>query len=353
MALEHRMIPTMASILDESRFAGTRCLVTGGLGFLGSNIAVRLAEAGARVTVVDAMIPEYGGNLANIETCLDHIDVNYSDIRDRNSMDYLVRGHDYVFHAAGQVSHVMSLTDPFPDIDINVTGTTVLLEALRHHNRDAKVVYASTRGTYGPVTQLPVDEDRPSRPIAMHEISKLAAELIFQAYTQHGIASTVLRFTNTYGPRSQMLHGKYGVVNYFIRLAMDGETIKVFGDGSVLRDYVYVDDAVDAALLAALAQPTDGACPVYNVGRPEPTSIKELVQAIIAAAGNGSWELAPYSAERKAQEPGDFYSDITRIKRELGWSPSVSLADGLRRTVDYYQARGDAYWPRTEAMVQR
>lgn len=336
---------------DLSALAGARCLITGGLGFLGSNVALRLVRCGAKVTLVDAMIPDYGGNLANVSPISEDVSINFSDVRDRSSMEYLVRDQDFVFHCAGQVSHVMSITDPFPDIDINITGTTVLLEALRAHNRDAKVVFASTRGAYGEVATLPVDEEQPSNPKALHEISKLAAELIFKAYAQqHGIDSVSLRLSNTYGPRSQMLHGKYGVVNYFVRLAMDGETLKVFGDGSTLRDYLYVDDAVEAMLLAALER-SPGESPVYNVGRPEPTSLLELVKTIIEVTGTGAWELAPFSDERKAQEPGHYYSDVSRIKARLGWEPTTSLVDGLTRTVQYYDPIRSAYWVPADAMV--
>lgn len=341
----------MTSSVDTTPFAGERCLITGGLGFLGSNLAHHLVRAGAEVTLVDSMIPGYGGNLANIGGIENSVRVNFSDIRDRTSMDYLVRDHRYVFHFAGQVSHVMSLTDPYPDIDINIGGTTVLLEALKRRNREAKVVFSSTRGAYGEVARLPATEDEPSHPKALHEISKLTAELILQAYTRHnGIDSCSLRLTNTYGPRSQMQHGRFGVVNYFIRLAMDGETIKIFGDGTTLRDYLYVDDAIDAVLRAAL-EDAAGNSPVYNVGRTTPTSLRELVEAIIDVAGTGRWELAPFSEERKAQEPGDFYSDVSRIGTRLGWRPRTELRLGLEETVDYYQTRRAAYWQREEAPV--
>ncbi|MCW2961255.1 MAG: NAD-dependent dehydratase [Thermoleophilia bacterium] len=336
----------MLDARDNESFLGRQCLITGGLGFVGSSLANRLVELGANVTLVDSMVPDFGGNLANVATVGHRVSINYSDVRDRLSMNWIVRDQDYVFHCAGQVSHVMSLTDPFPDIDYNITGLTVLLEALRHHNPTAKVVFASTRGAYGEVAQLPVNEEQPSNPKALHEISKLAGELILKAYAQqHGIESVALRLSNTYGPRSQMLHGKFGVVNYFLRLAMDGEVLKVFGDGSTQRDYLYIDDAVDAFLLAAL-ESTPGESPIYNVGRSEPTTILELVQAVIVAAGNGGWDLAPYSDERKAQEPGHYYSDITKIRTRLGWEPRVELADGLARTVSYYQSRRDSYWPR-------
>jgi UDP-glucose 4-epimerase len=338
---------TVGPSQKHSAFAGSRCLVTGGLGFLGSNLAIELVRRGASVTLLDAMIPEYGGNLLNIAPIANDATVNFGDIRERNAVEYLVQGQDYVFHLAGQVSHIKSLQDPFPDIDINVGGTTVLLEALRKRNPEARVVFSSTRGAYGRTPKLPVDEDQPSNPLALHEISKLTAELIFKAYNQqHGIRSTILRLTNTYGPRSQMRHGAYGVLNYFVRLAMDGETIQVFGDGSTLRDYLYVDDAVDAMLLSAAGQGAE--TNVYNVGRSTPTSLLELVQAIIAAAGSGAWKFTPPSEERKAQEPGDFYSDISRIGGALGWVPSVGLEDGLARTVAYYDACREAYWPQPE-----
>jgi UDP-glucose 4-epimerase len=333
----------------HSAFDGSRCLITGGLGFLGSNLAIELVRQGAQVTLLDAMIPEYGGNLLNIAPIAAEATVNFCDVRESNAIQYLVQGQDYVFHLAGQVSHVKSLKDPFPDIDINIGGTTVLLEALRSHNPDARVVFSSTRGAYGRTPKLPVDEDHPSNPLALHEISKLAAELIFKAYAQqHGIRSTILRLTNTYGPRSQMRHGAYGVLNYFVRLAMDGETIQLFGDGSVLRDYLYVDDAVEAMLLAAshVADETQ----VFNVGRSTPTSLLELVTAVIRAAGTGSWTFAPVSEERKAQEPGDFYSDISRIGGALGWVPKIDLEEGLARTVAYYDGCREAYWPQPQLL---
>lgn len=335
--------------LEHSAFRGSRCLITGGLGFLGSNLAIELVRRGASVTLVDAMIPEYGGNLLNIAPIAGDVTVNFCDVRESNAVEYLVQGQDYVFHLAGQVSHVKSLQDPFPDIDINIGGATVLLEALRKRNPDARVVFSSTRGAYGRTPKLPVDEDTPSNPLALHEISKLAAELIFKAYSQqHGIRSTVLRLTNTYGPRSQMRHGQYGVLNYFVRLAMDGETIQVFGDGSILRDYLYVDDAVGAMLLAAAHDSAE--TQVFNVGRSTPTSLLELVKSVIYAAGSGDWTFAPVSEERKAQEPGDFYSDVTRIREALGWEPTVELDEGLARTVAYYDDCRASYWPQPDLL---
>ena len=324
-------------------FGGKRALITGGLGFTGSNLAIALVGAGADVTIADAMIPVYGGNLFNIEPIKDCVTVNFSDVRDVNAMNYLVRGQDYVFHLAGQVDHILSLTDPFPDIGINIKGTAVLMEALRQHNPGAKVIYTGTRGQYGPAVSLPVSEDAPTHPKGIHEISNLTAEKIIQVYNDaHGIASVLLRLTNTYGPRAQMKHPRYGVANWFVRLAVDDDTIKVFGDGKILRDFLYIDDAVEAILMCALEPQAVGE--VFNVGIDRPTNFIELAETLIDVAGMGRWEFAPFSPERKAQEPGDFYSDISKIRRLVGWQPRTDLRDGLRHTVDFYRKHKKHYW---------
>jgi UDP-glucose 4-epimerase len=327
----------------EDAFRGRRALITGGLGFLGSNLAIRLVGAGALVTLVDAMIPEYGGNLFNIEPIKDRVTVNYGNICDPHTMDWLVRGQDYIFHLAGQVSHVMSLTNPYPDIEFNIKGTVVVMEALKRHNRRARVVFTGTRGQYGPATRLPVAEDAPTNPKGIYEISNLTAEKIVQVYHDiHGTHAVMLRLTNVYGPRAQMKHPHYGVVNWFVRLAIDNQTIKVFGDGQIKRDFLYVDDCIDAILLAAAVDQARGR--VLNVGVDRPTDFVELVETLIRVSGGGRWEFAPFTPERMAQEPGDFYSDITAIRRLTGWEPTTALADGLARTVRYYRAHREQYW---------
>ncbi len=324
-------------------FRGARALVTGGLGFTGSNLAIGLAEAGAEVTIVDAMIPGYAGNLFNIAPIESRVTVNFCDVRDVNAMNHLARGHDYVFHLAGQVDHILSLSDPFPDIDINIKGTAVVMEALRRHNPTAKLIYTGTRGQYGPAVSLPVNEEAPTHPKGIYEVSNLTAEKIIQVYNDaHGIAAVLLRLTNIYGPRAQMKHPRYGVVNWFVRLAVDDETIQVFGDGRILRDFLYIDDAVEAIMMSALAPEAVGE--VLNVGIDKPTDFVELAETVIDVAGSGRWEFAPFTPERKAQEPGDFYSDISKIRRLAGWAPRTSLRDGLRQTVEFYRAHKAHYW---------
>lgn len=334
----------MNNVYDAASFKDASVLLTGGMGFIGSNLAIALVRMGAKVSIVDAMIPGYGGNVFNIAPVADRLTINYCDIRDPNAMNHLVRGQDFIMHLAGQVDHILSLQkSPFDDIDINIKGTAVILEACRHHNPSARIIYTGTRGQYGKPTKLPVAEDAPTMPLGIYEITNLAAEKMIEAYhLVFGIRAVPLRITNVYGPRAQMKHSRYGVVNWFIRLAMDDATIPVFGDGKILRDFLYVDDCVDAILACAASEKGWGN--VFNVGVDRPTNFLELAEAVCRAAGKGRWELAPFTAERKAQEPGDFYSDISRIKRILGWAPQVALDEGLSRTVDYYRKYQQHYW---------
>ena len=334
----------MSTLYDQTAFNGLPILITGGMGFLGSSLAIELVQLGAKVTIVDSMIPGYGGNPFNIEPIADKVIVNYCDIRDPNAMNYLVRDQQLILHLAGQVDHVLSLQQtPYEDIDINVKGTAVLLEACRHYNPRARIVYTGTRGQYGKPARLPVAEDAPTMPLGIYEITNLAAEKMVEAYhLTFGIKSIPLRITNVYGPRGQMKHSRYGVANWFIRLAMDNEVIPVFGDGTILRDFLYVDDCVEAILACAASEVAWGQ--IFNIGTDQPANFIELAERVCHAAGCGTWQLAPFTAERKAQEPGDFYSDITKIRTTLGWSPTTSLDDGLAKTIDFYRQHRQHYW---------
>ncbi|MBY0359309.1 MAG: GDP-mannose 4,6-dehydratase [Candidatus Obscuribacterales bacterium] len=324
-------------------FVGKSVLITGGMGFIGSNLAIRLSELGAKVTILDSMIPDYGGNEFNVFPIRDKVRINYCDIRDENAVTYLVRDQDYVFHLAGQVCHLMSLSNPFPDIEINITGTAILMEALRKHNKDAIVVYTGTRGQYGASVSLPVNEEAPTNPKGIYEISNLSAEKIIKVYNDvHGIRSVLLRLSNIYGPRSQMKHSRFGVCNWFVRLALDNETIKVFGDGSILRDFLYADDCIEAIVQSALVPEAYGE--IFNVGSDIPVNFIELVKTIVKVAQQGKWEYAEFSPERKAQEPGDFYSDVSKIAKIVGWKPTTSLEEGLAKTIEFYRKHREMYW---------
>ena len=324
-------------------FAGKRILITGGLGFIGSNLAIRLVHEGARVTLCDAMIEGYGGNPANVREIRSEVEIDTSDVRDEEAMARLVAGRDIVFHLAAQVSHVMSLSNPYPDIDINIKGTAVLLEACRKHNPEALVVRSGTRGQYGPAVKLPVTEETPSDPRGIYEISQLSAEMICRTYTRiHGLRTAPLRLTNIYGPRSQMKHSQFGVVNWFVRLALEGRPIPIFGSGKILRDFLYVDDCVEALLRVAAEPGAVGE--ILNVGHDRPSTFLEVAEILRELVPGTRIEFTEFTPERRAQEPGDFVSDITKIRRLVGWEPKVSLRDGLARTADFYRQRGADYF---------
>ena len=329
------------NILDK--FNNKKVLITGGLGFIGSNLAIKLVELGAEVTLLDAMIETHGGNMFNIEPIKNKITINFSDIRDENSMNYIVRDKDYIFHLAGQNDHVLSLTNPFPDIDINIKGTAILLESCRKYNSKIKLIYTGTRGEYGNANKLPVNEDMPINPKGIYELSSITAQRLFKIYHEnHKIKSITLRLTNIFGERAQMKHNRFGVANWFIRLAIDNQNIKVFGNGSILRDFLYVHDSVNAILLCAVNEGAYGE--TFNVGNDKAYSFLQLAKSIVKLAGTGGWEFAPFSPERAISEPGDYYSDISKIKKIVGWTPQTDLETGLKFAIGYYRKHKNMYW---------
>jgi UDP-glucose 4-epimerase len=327
----------------EGDFKGKKVLVTGGLGFIGSNLTAQLVRLGARVTVVDNMIPRLGGNLFNVKEIADQIQINFSDVRDSHSMDYLVKGEEFIFHLAGQVNHVDSIRNPIQDLDINCRGTLVLLESCRKCNRDVKIIFSGTRGEYGSSVKLPVAEDHPTNPKGIYAVTNLTAEKMVLVYHDvHKIPGSCLRITNTYGPRHQMVHDEYGVLNWFIRKAIDDEVVPVFGDGRILRDFLYVDDLVDCFLQVATCAQAYGE--VFNVGSGTPINFIELAKKIVKIAGAGKVAFTEFTQERKEVEPGDYYTDISKIKRRVGWNPKTGLEEGLRRTIEFYQKHKKEYW---------
>ncbi len=323
-------------------FGGKAVLITGGLGFIGSTLAYRLVELGSDVTIVDSLIPEYGGNPFNIHGLESRVRVNVSDVRDRYSMNYLVQGKDYLFNLAGTLSHVDSMRNPFTDLEINCVAQLSILESCRLHNPRVKIVFAGTRGQYGKAQYLPVDERHPLVPTDVNGINNLAGEqyhlLYYHAYN---IAATSLRLTNTFGPRHQMKHPRQGIINWFIRQVLDGERIRIFGDGKQVRDINYVDDVVDALLLAMASPVMHGQ--VYNLGG-TPISLKDFVEMMIRVHGHGEYEQVPFPDDYKAVEVGDYVADYRKFQQASGWKPQVSLEDGVRRTFDYYIKHRNQYW---------
>jgi UDP-glucose 4-epimerase len=322
-------------------YRGRRTLVTGGLGFIGSNLCRALADLGAQVLAVDSLLPDYGGNLFNLAGYEDRVRINIADVRG-HAMEYLVRGQDLLFNLAGQVSHVDSMSDPFTDLEINCRSQLWILEAVRKANPGLKIVYASTRQIYGKPLHLPVDETHPLQPTDVNGINKISGELYHLVYhSVYGIRSTSLRLTNTYGPRQLIRHDRQGFMGWFIRQVVLGETIELFGDGQQLRDLDFVDDVVDALLRAGASPAADGQ--VFNLGGGAPVSLLALVRQMTAIAGRGSYRLVPFPENRKRIDIGDFYADTHKVRAALGWTPTVSLADGLARTIAYYTQHKDRY----------
>jgi UDP-glucose 4-epimerase len=328
--------------LAES-FRGKRVLITGGLGFIGSNLARELVAAGSDVFLVDSLIPQYGGNLANIAGIEDAVQVNISDVRDPHSLPHFVRNRDVIFNLAGQTSHVDSMDDPFTDLEINARSQLSILEACRRHNPEAKIVYASTRQIYGRPQYLPVDERHPTVPVDVNGINKTAGEWYHLLYGDvHGLRVSILRMTNTYGPRMRVKDARQTFLGYWFRLLLTGRELTIFGDGTQRRDLNYVDDALRAFLLAAAHEDANGR--VYNLGDSQVVSLLELAELLIGVNGGGSYKVAPFPPEREAIDIGDYYADYTRIREELGWAPQVSLEDGIARSLDFYREHGAPYW---------
>lgn len=331
------------------KYKGKKIMITGGLGFLGSSLARRLVNISSEIVLVDVMLSLYGGNLFNIEDIKNKVKTEIKDIRDKEAIERLIPGCHYIFNIAGQVSHVDSMTDPFLDLDINARGNLVLLEACKKLNRDVKIIYAGTRGQYGKLEYIPVDEKHKMEPTDIYGVNKMAAEHYHMIYSRvHNIWATSLRINNTYGPRHQMKHGKYGILNWFIRLAMDGEEIKVFGDGTQLRDYNYVEDVIDAMLMAGSDEKSNQE--VYNLGSGQPLKFIDLVKKIIETAESGSYRQIPWPKERKDIEIGDYLADFSKIKNKLGWEPKIFINEGLKKTVDFYKNYKDRYWNKEKVL---
>jgi UDP-glucose 4-epimerase len=325
-------------------YRGRRVMITGGLGFIGSNLARHLVELGADVLLVDSLIPDYGGNLFNIDGLESRLRVNVADVRQSTTMNYLVRDREVIFNLAGQVSHIDSMTDPGTDLDINCRSQLTLLEACRRHNPGVKVVYASTRQIYGRPERLPVDETHLVRPTDINGINKAAGEQYHLVYNNvFGVRACSLRLTNVYGPRQLIRHNRQGFIGWFIRLALEGREIQIFGDGSQLRDFVHVDDAADAFLRAGASDAVNGEA--LNVGGREPVAHRDLVTLLLDVAGRGSVRYVEWPDEKKKIDIGSFYSDSTKFAAATGWQPHVALREGLTGTLDFYRAHRAHYIP--------
>lgn len=331
----------MAMQTASEQMRDRRVLITGGLGFIGSNLARRLVEAGARVTLVDSLVPQYGGHLFNIAGLEDRLRVNISDVRDAHSFRYLIQGQDYVFNLAGQTSHLDSMEDPETDLDINCRSQLSILEACRHHNPGVKVVFASTRQIYGKPDYLPVDERHPLRPVDVNGINKMAGEWYHILYNNvYGVRACALRLTNTYGPRMRVKDARQTFLGVWIRQVVQGRPFEVW-EGGQWRDFTFVEDCVDALLAVAASEQANGQ--IYNLGGEQPYRLQDLAALLVQINGGGTFEVRTFPPERKRIDIGDYYADWSRLGEALGWRPRVGLTDGLIRTLDYYRQHLDRY----------
>ncbi|MDQ3521895.1 MAG: GDP-mannose 4,6-dehydratase [Gemmatimonadota bacterium] len=317
-------------------YRGRKVLIAGGLGFVGSNLARHLVTAGADVLIVDSLHAGLGGNLFNVVDIRDQVRVDKADIRDEPAMRALVRGHDYVFNLAAQVSHTGSMQDPYTDLEINARGALSLLEACRHENPEVTIVFASTRQIYGRPEYLPVDERHPVRPTDINGVHKMAGELYHRVYhTAYGLKTVSLRLTNTYGPRMHVRDARQTFVGWWVRQIVEGQALQIFGDGRQVRDFNYVDDVVEALLLAATSDAAVGEA--FNLGSADSTSLLDLAKLMVELNGGGECEIVAFPDRRKRIDIGDFHGDFRKAHNELGWQPRVSLRGGLLRTLEYYK----------------
>lgn len=328
---------------DFKVFNGANVLITGGLGFIGSALARHLVHLGANVTLVDSLIPQYGGNLFNIHDIRDRVRVNIADVRDHHAMSHWVQGQQYLFNLAGQTSHLDSMTDPLTDLNINTGAQLYILEACRRHNPGVKIVFASTRQLYGKPQYLPVDEEHPVQPVDINGVNKLAGELYHLLYSKvHGLQTCALRLTNTYGPGMRVKDARQTFLGIWIRNVIERRKFQIFGTGDQLRDFNYVDDVVDALLRAAVLPEANGR--VFNLGHVERVSLREVADLLVCLDGAAQYELVPFPSDRQAIDIGDYYGDFESIRGLLGWVPRTLLRDGLLKTLNYYSKHWSHYW---------
>jgi nucleoside-diphosphate-sugar epimerase len=327
--------------MDEYR--GQKALITGGLGFIGSSLAIRLVQSGTSVTLLDSMHPTCGANFFNIEPIKDDVEVVQGDSCNLELVRKLVRGKRFVFNLAGHVSHIESMQEPFEDLQMNAVAPLTVLEACRHENREARLVYSGTRQAYGRPETVPLVETQVLKPVDVNGVSKMAGEWFHMVYARaHGMYCVSLRLINTYGPRQLVKHSRQGFVGWFIRQAIDGEEIQLFGDGQQIRSFNYIDDVVDALLIAGTNEKLNG--DYFNLAGVRPVPLEEFVKLLLNASGSGSYRIVPFPSDKKAIDIGSVYSSAAKFNAATGWKARVSIEEGLLPTLEYYRRYREHYW---------
>ncbi|MDQ3649306.1 MAG: NAD-dependent epimerase/dehydratase family protein [Acidobacteriota bacterium] len=334
----------MAMSKTYNEYKGRSVLITGGLGFIGSNLARALIKLGdVEVSIIDALMPGQGGNLFNVEDIKDRITIHRADMGVDWVINHLVGGVDYVFNLAGNVSHLDSMLHPQHDLEQNCAAQLALLQACRNFNPHVKIIFTSTRQVYGKPVYLPVDEQHRVAPLDINGIHKLAAENYHLLYHRlYGIRAVCLRLTNTYGPRQLLCHNRQGFLPWFVRQALAGDEIELFGEGRQRRDLNYVDDVVEALLLAGASEAAEGE--IFNLGGEEPVSLSEVAEELISLTGCGTVRSVPFPPENQLIDIGNCYSTYRKIETMLGWRPRTSLRTGLALTVEFYERNRAHYW---------
>lgn len=323
-------------------FKNKRIVITGGLRFIGSNLCYRLVDLNADVTLVDSMLPDYGGNESNILGIKDKVKVSYTDMRDPHALPYIIKNCDYIFNLAGQISHMDSMNDPVQDLEINQKAQILFLEAVRKYSKNAIIVHASTRQIYGKTIYTPTNEEHPLSPTDVNGINKLGGELYHTLYSKvYGLKIVNLRLTNTYGPRQLIKHNRQGFIGWFMKKALTGEEIQLYGDGLQIRDYTYVDDVVEAMLLSATNEIAWGK--IYNLGGIKPYTLLETAELLKKLNNKISITKIPFPSERQKIDVGSYIADWNKINREIGWSPKIDLEVGLTRMYQYYSDKLECY----------
>ncbi len=311
-------------------------LITGGLGFIGSNLARRLVLQGANVTILDSMIPEYGGNLHNLVELEDQVKIDFADVREPEAMQRVIPEQDFLFNLAGQTSHLDSMENPFTDLDINAKAQLSILESCRTHNPGIRIVFASTRQIYGRPQYLPVDEKHPWHPVDVNGVNKMAGEWYHIVYNDvYGIRSSVLRLTNTYGPRMRIKDARQTFLGIWIRNLLEGTPIQVYGDGMQRRDYNFVEDVVDALLIAAQEAKADGK--IFNLGASDPITLEETAKLMCGKVEGATFRKVPFPENRKSIDVGDFICSYQAFRNEFGWEPSTTFDDGITKTLEFFE----------------